>query len=47
MRAVVAGAATQEDEEALAEEEAIKHDCEVEDEEREGGEMENKLPDTN
>ena len=32
------------DEEALAEEEAIKHDCEVEDEGREGGEIENELP---
>jgi hypothetical protein len=35
------------DEEALAEEDAIKHDREVEDEEREGGEMENELPDVN
>jgi len=49
--AVSAEAAAQEDaaadEEALAEKEAIKHDCEVEDEEREGGKMENELPDVN
>ena len=48
--AVAAEAAAQEDaaadEETLTEE-AIKHDCEVEDEEREGGEMENELPDVN
>ena len=35
------------DEENLVEEEAIRHDCQVEDEEREGGEMENELPNVN
>ena len=34
------------DEENLVEE-AIRHDCQVEDEEREGGEMENELPNVN
>jgi DNA topoisomerase VI subunit A len=40
-------AAVTADKEALAEEEAIEHDGEVEDEEREGGKVEKELPDIN